>query len=349
MKRRQSVARKLGLLRFLVVATCLAIIACYVSIVTPWILGWNQGIIEFGDLNSIEPLRAKVVLRLFHSATSNQTIGFELHHIVLPPRTCVEKVSFRENTDHLAGANGTNTSRFKPPYKQRPVFPRDDLDYFSVSDNDFTEIRYSRCSNEKALWINGYEGVIKGMATTKHANPLLLADPDRMALYYYPFDQQTAAVDILGVFSKDSERIPNVPSTSALDFSVAGWLEFPQSDETISIVKHGSSARTITIDLRRQQARRLLSIVLLSSALMFIVLLPFVGDTSTFIELSVAVVFGLWGIQGIIVPTEINDPTIVQSCILALYLLYALIVFIRIGAVNALRFLDKVGKRSQRH
>ena len=57
--------------------------------------------------------------------------------------------------------------------------------------------------------------------------------------------------------------------------------------------------------------------------------LAFVKDVSAFLEVAIGILLGLWGIQSVLVPIDITEPTITPQIILALYVLLAFAVFIR--------------------
>ena len=85
-----------------------------------------------------------------------------------------------------------------------------------------------------------------------------------------------------------------------------------------------------TVDFQRPFAQKLLTIVVLISILAFIILLMYLDDVGSFAEVSVGILLGLWGIQDILIPANINVHTIVHDTIFILYILLAFAVFARL-------------------
>lgn len=345
-KRRTSLHVLKPLARVVVIAVCIIASIAYFCVVTPWLLGWNQGISEFGGESSGQQ-KPILVLRVFDGLEKNKSIGFELHHILLPRNTCLQKILVHESIPNGDG-NLEKPTRYKLPFRVKPTFKIDNLDFATSTDSDHTEIDYSRCSGEEILWIYGNEGRVKGRADTKKDTSIFMIPTDDMTIYYYPFDKRTSEINIIGIFSeKGVASNGSAKIISDLDYDIIGWAEFPFQDEVISISRQkDNNMQTVTVDLYRQQARRVLTIVLLASILVFIGFLPFVADSSSFVELSLGIVFGLWGIQGVLLPSDISGPSIIQSAILALYLFYALAVFIRLFGINAWKWLNRSGRKN---
>jgi len=347
-KRCTSLRTLKPLARVVVIVVCIIALIAYFWVVTPWLIGWNQGISEFGEVETSGLQRPTLVMRIFDGLEKDKSIGFELHHILLPKNTCIQKILVRESIPNGDGSLEKPT-RYKLPFRVKPSFKIDNLDFATIADPEHTEIDYGRCSNEEILWVDGSDGRVKGRADTKKATSIFMIPTDDMTIYYYPFDKRTSEINIIGIFSgKDVASNGSAKVARVLDYDIIGWAKFPFHDEAISISRlKGNNMQTVTVDLYRQQARRALTIVLLASILVFIGFLPFVMDSSSFVELSLGIVFGLWGIQGVLLPSDITGPSIIQSAILAMYLFYALAVFIRLFGINAWKWLNRSRQRNQ--
>jgi len=57
-----------------------------------------------------------------------------------------------------------------------------------------------------------------------------------------------------------------------------------------------------------------------------ILLLVSVRETGSFIEVSVGILLGLWGVQSVLVPDDIAGTTVIDPLIIALYVMFALVI-----------------------
>lgn len=99
--------------------------------------------------------------------------------------------------------------------------------------------------------------------------------------------------------------------------------------ETLYEIPDPTPVMTLQIALERPLFQRVLTVVLLASLFGFILILLFVSEISAFLEIAVGILLGLWGVQGILIPTYITGPTLIETLILTLYVLLAFVTFVR--------------------
>jgi len=114
---------------------------------------------------------------------------------------------------------------------------------------------------------------------------------------------------------------------------IAGAIRAPDWDITVSTIEtfegNHPGAR-IRIEYRRPLLYRLLVPILLLLMLGVIVALPFIQETSTFLETLIGIIFGLWGLHEVLIPADVTWPTIIDPLILSLYALLGFFTLLRV-------------------
>jgi hypothetical protein len=85
----------------------------------------------------------------------------------------------------------------------------------------------------------------------------------------------------------------------------------------------------VTLDMRRSITYQVLVPTILISIAIVIIYLAFVNEIGSFLEVSTEILLGLWGIQTILVPSNISEPTVMDPLIMALYVLFLFVIFVR--------------------
>jgi hypothetical protein len=141
---------------------------------------------------------------------------------------------------------------------------------------------------------------------------------------FYPFDTRTQTFYVWVDLSTPSGHLLSLAPNIGL------WMEFPNWRKNVrfskQLVEKENTTRMVTvvnITLKRPIGLRILTIVLLTAVLASILLLIVVPETGTVLEVAIGILLGLWGIQGVLIPPDINANTLVHFAILALYILLA--------------------------
>ncbi|MCB0035508.1 MAG: hypothetical protein H6668_20585 [Ardenticatenaceae bacterium] len=152
--------------------------------------------------------------------------------------------------------------------------------------------------------------------------------------YYYPFDKRNYNVSMsLNISSGQKDDLLAL-SPRILTPAIAVRSTIPNWDERIAIEKG-----KIAIELYRPLAVRILTVILLSFSFVFILLLLAIKDLSNFRSATSSMLFGLWGIQNILVPDYIQVATIVDHIIISFYVLLACVISYRFGIIPLWRRL----------
>jgi hypothetical protein len=156
--------------------------------------------------------------------------------------------------------------------------------------------------------------------------------------YFFPFDRRKLSMDIwISTYPKDNESLASLRYVAP---EIRGFVTAPEWDESVSVTRRfidrsistiaeGNEVTRVVVDFQRPLAYRVLLFVLLGAMLFFMVALAFVEEIGSFLEVSVGVLLGLWGIQNALIPPGVTETTIIDSLVLGLYVLLAIAIFIR--------------------
>jgi len=166
--------------------------------------------------------------------------------------------------------------------------------------------------------------------------------------FYFPFDRRITSFAISAPI-----RVPQTPTSTLIAPSVPrlfieidspNWVnQFKSSviylgngqnsSDSLYRDSYQGPATVVSIVQQRPLSQRILTAVLLTSILIFILSLLFVKETGTFLEVAVGILLGLWGVQDILIPGYITSPTLINTLILAFYVLLAFIAAIRFAVI----------------
>ncbi|MCL1495857.1 MAG: hypothetical protein M1G31_34685 [Pseudanabaena sp. Salubria-1] len=307
-------------LKTFIVGICFLIFYCLLTLIIPLIISGNLGITEFGNLYSEKLNKPLFVFHIYEVKNPSTSVAVELDHFVLPPNVCVDGITLA-----VFGYD----SRYKPPYKDEP-------DFSSWAGTEDTDYHYKshKCSKNERVLIDRYELLSDNNRTEKKENIVGMAE---MPIYYFPFDERSLYIGPhISLYTNDNEK------QKIVDYEIAGWVTAPNSDEKI-IFENSDRDRqpNIRVYLYRPFAYRALTLILLGSLFLFIISLAFLKDNGTFLEVSIGILFGLWGVQNILIPQNIKDTTIISSLILTLYICFVFVAFIRFVRFILWRWLDQ--------
>ncbi len=148
---------------------------------------------------------------------------------------------------------------------------------------------------------------------------------------FFPFDKWSTGSTILWLDIKDGDG-----KTLSIEPQIISNLVLPDWNgslklQPIQITVNGKQvlAYQIDITLHRLLSSRFFSILLIAMSLLAITAILYIKETVTAIELSLAILLGLWGIQGILIPASIQGTTLVHVSIILLYIYLVAIISIR--------------------
>jgi hypothetical protein len=303
------------------VALCLLICGWFVSALVPSIAGRNLGATMIGEepFTLAQQQSFTVSLHFYDLADSN--IKADVHSITLPSHTekilCVQDMYFREQTtdfpqpyedNPLFGGSHGRGSRFGPNYefKNSCTGEHQQIIYFYQDAQQDERVKFGNRSNTMKVSVS--------------------------PSYYFPFDRRVLDVDF---WLTGQTLISGTAENSVVIIpEIVGLVNVPEWDEIITIQKEYSEELThnvthIHIDFKRPITFRLLTVISLVALVSFIIVLAFVEEIGSFLEVAIAILLGLWGIQDIIIPDNLSYPTIITPIILSLYCLLAFAVFMR--------------------
>ena len=148
--------------------------------------------------------------------------------------------------------------------------------------------------------------------------------------FYFPYDNLSyqSLISIVGIeYSTDNDDEPKI----FLAPKIVGEVWTTDWDVKV-YTKENNDAETpntyLSIEYARPLLYRLLVPLILLLVFGVIIFLPFIKDTSTYIQALIGIIFGLWGLHDVLIPPNVTWPTIIDSLILFLYSLLGFVVFL---------------------
>lgn len=154
--------------------------------------------------------------------------------------------------------------------------------------------------------------------------------------FYFPYDYRVYESVIWfdgNVAGQDEEPVIN-----SIAPRIVGEVFAPNWDVSISLSRSESGENfgtTLRIEYNRPLINRVLTPLLLLMIFGIIISLLFIKDTSTFIEMLIGTIFGLWGLHDVLIPAEVTWSTVIDSAILFLYTLLGFFVLLRVSVIPA--------------
>lgn len=302
-------------------AICLLVFIFIVVLVWPLLTGKNIGIVRIENATDMAELPEAFHMQFNVSVPANsESVEVELQSVEFP-------YNFPEGTCALfLSSNGT--ARFR-----QAGVTTDSIGYLTEK-YGLTSV----CKRKSGgVHLNESDDLIQNLNYGSLVNTYPIVTV--RSTYFYPFDKQ-----IIGVYVTLKHESSRLDTSSILksgdpiitiDIDAPEWAAtgnfrvHPPINETTQIPENTVQYTYATIELQRPLSHQILTGILLGSIFIFIVLLIFIDELGNFLEVAVGILLGLWGIQAILVPDYISGPTIVDTLILTLYVLFAFAIFIR--------------------
>jgi hypothetical protein len=153
--------------------------------------------------------------------------------------------------------------------------------------------------------------------------------------FYFPYDRLAyeGLIMVVGTESSAEFGLKNV----FLIPKVSGEVSAPNWDVKVSVIEDFNTGDDIGTRIRIDYVRPLLYRLLVPTMLLLmlgvIIALPLISETSTFLETLIGVVFGLWGLHVVLIPSDVTWPTIIDPLILSLYGLLGLSAILRVVVI----------------
>ncbi len=168
-------------------------------------------------------------------------------------------------------------------------------------------------------------------AEPEEPNPLELTDPDVVSLnFWYPYDSFTLRSEMVVTYSmtlSDGQVIESaIVPYLAWDIQTSGTRAWDVRfvAETLSFTDGRSgNYESMTINLTRSWFYRLTFPFFLIVMVLLIGLVPLLGDRDTLVDICAAMLFGIFGLKGILGPGEQMGQTILDIALVGLYVVLA--------------------------
>ncbi len=158
---------------------------------------------------------------------------------------------------------------------------------------------------------------------------------------FFPFDEWHTGSVFLWLDMRDKAGQPVSVEPKIVVSTVLPDWEGRVSLEPYQITVNGqkTAAYQMDVTLRRLVSIRFLTVLLLFLSAFAITAVLLGRDQTTAIELIVAVLLGLWGIQDVLIPANIQVTTITHLLITLLYAYLVVMAFLRFFLIPAIRKL----------
>lgn len=151
--------------------------------------------------------------------------------------------------------------------------------------------------------------------------------------YFYPFDKYEADfnLQVNGELIQDEQVVHYVLEPDLIyDIDANEWQ--------IQVINEGqpdTERNRLHFVLERPLFQRIITAVILISIAFLIVLLITIQERGAILEVTAAVLFSLWSIQPLLIPSNVTWTTVINQIILFNYALLALVLFLRIVVIPA--------------
>lgn len=200
---------------------------------------------------------------------------------------CVQRIVISENATLTPPKilRSENTD-YASTWERNKVYYFDDLclkhDLFSLSNEDLSKVIVYE--NEESSNLSRRTGTID-------------------SYYYYPFDRMEMDIQV-EIYGQTTDLEGNLKE-AVFRPKLLGFVDAPNWEEQIEI----ATPNRILIGFWRPIPKQILTIVLLGSIGTFITILVFLKEPGSFLEVSVGILLGLWGIQSLLVPPNFSSRT----------------------------------------
>lgn len=158
---------------------------------------------------------------------------------------------------------------------------------------------------------------------------------------FFPFDEWSTPSAFLWLDIRDNTGQPlDVETDIVAGTALPDWEGTP-SLKPVQITVNGQKTNAYQVDvaLHRLISIRFLTILLIFLSAFAIACIPFIKDQGTTIEVMVAILLGLWGIQGVLVPSHIQVTTVTHLLVTLLYVFLVVMACLRLILIPSIRKL----------
>ena len=147
--------------------------------------------------------------------------------------------------------------------------------------------------------------------------------------YFYPFDSYKVVGTAYLQFANEPDPTAEQINRGVADLEVGVRSSIWDVKAEVTQGKEGFYNQ-LSIFYERSRPWKILTVALLGTIAIFIFSTIFISETGSMLEVTVGILFSLWGIREILVPEYIQRTTIVDHIVILLYLLLAFAVIIRL-------------------
>jgi hypothetical protein len=304
--------------------------------------GSNMGLTPFGLLT---PSQVTTPLLIFHFFDATRKPGLEptsdfgdlahkvgilrmeLQAIALPPHVCLE---------HAAG--GSAPIEYPTPYPSFPAYGPQAGRSGGGTYEGFWYRFTALCAHSQEAWFYAEQSPSFAEHFSAAPTPSTFHVGAR-PVYYFPFDYGEFSLVVRAAIARPEPD--GQWTTTEIAPDVGGWITWPGWDKSISVEKSAVQSvanappigmTTVRITFQRPLGRRALTVILLGTLFLFILSLIFIEETANFLEVAVGILFGLWGVREVLIPSYVTGPTMIEPLVLMLY--FALVVAVLLRAVR---------------
>lgn len=323
--------------RLLLILICLAAALLLIILVTPVITGRDLATTAISD-EIIFYSDEFAVVSSFDNIGENQAdlVEERLTTLHVPSsqefrslrNVCVLRLFLREQ------------AIYKPPFEAHDV-PYEDSpppEHMAIWNRERVYEFADLCLEREMYSLSNIELEAKVTSDTSSGKGLTWRTGALNPVYYFPLDALdldiSVALEITGVNES------NETETMLITPTVHGWVSAPKWEERIT--RPAGQPNRVKINLVRPFSYRALAAILLGSMFVFTFALIFIKETGSFLEVAIGILLGLWGVQDVLIPPDLGSKTLIDSCVLALYVFFAFAIFVRLGIRLVWRWLGNL-------
>jgi hypothetical protein len=140
----------------------------------------------------------------------------------------------------------------------------------------------------------------------------------------FPFDTRRQIITIVFDIVTDDGRSLTVTPEIIVNSFIPNWQKTVLiSKKKVVIDSEEKSGVQIEVDFQRPFSNKLLTVIFFATLLVFTFGLIKVSDLSGSLQVAVAILLGLWGVQEILIPPSVEQPNLINVGIISLYILLA--------------------------
>ncbi len=205
-------------------------------------------------------------------------------------------------------------------------------DYFGIQPTHEFEQFCSRGGGAVVPLTKDFTAVapLREVEIIKSTSPLEISNwPYADGEHAFPFDVRYESVLIWLEVTTNGKPITVAPEIFVTG-SISNWHEkISMTKRQVNVKGEMKNAMLVMIELQRPLGIQVLTFALLIPFVALIFAFVFVTQLGDALQLAVAILLGLWGVQEILTPPYIQTTTVIHLAVLLLYMLFAWAVAIR--------------------